>query len=891
MLTHTEAVSQFKARCMRTTYTTALILALAGCGGGGGSSGTSGSQSTTGPSTSGTSITGVVAKGFVSGATITAYCGGKAAGTTLGTAATTDAQGNYSITSASTCNQPVELVATTGGNATELDEASGTSIPATFTLSAYIAAPAATNVQHITPLSDIVAAMVDAQTGQTPTSSTVTTAANVLINNVLNGDAATFNATPMTPAQAIASGNQANLRLAYLLTAISGQANLLNSIPAMDGANSLSSSVEKVLEQLRRVATGSNPGPNLVQLWESYISVLWTTVPLTGPSASAIVALSSAVPVFTAPGSGSTTYTIGGTTTGLTGSGLVLQDTLGESLSVSANGTFGFINGMTTNSADTVRVQTQPSGQLCTVINSPQNVGTANVSDIAVTCAVAYSIGGTVSGLASGTSVVLSNINGGGSVAIAANGAFTFPTLLASGAPWSVTVSKQPTGQGCTITNGSSVMQEANSTAIQVACENLYTITAEVSGLAPGGTLTLALKSGATQQTASVSADGTVSFPAGLPSGADFEVFATSAPSGQGCSGYAGVVSAGANSAVAVTCSNGYFTVGGTVSGLATGSTLLLSETTPLAEWDSYVSITSNESYTLPAPVLGGTTSAAGTYSVTFVTQPANQNCTWAYGAGPLSTSSNVLVEDITQLNIVCTSAYLITGQITLSSGAVDPSGSVTITGVANFPGTSTNTETVYLDGSGHFQLIAPPGTYTVTPFTGGGQSSFSPASASVTVSNANPATLDFTCVSGCPVATSGSGGSVGGGTGTGGGSGSQGSGGTGSSYLCNFTSCVTPLASSCVTIFNDPAFYNWESFTNSTCGQPISLTFALVGTAYGTYEMDLSPGQSDTTGRASSEAPNGFAWAVCPYGYNPWSPTSNVAWNGSGVFICVQYN
>ncbi|MGO8973810.1 MAG: beta strand repeat-containing protein [Steroidobacteraceae bacterium] len=884
MLIQSGIVPQFTLRL--GVYTTALILGLAGCGGGGGSGA---NQSITGPGTSGTSITGVVAKGFVSGATVTAYCGGMTAGMTLGTVATTDAQGSYSITSASTCNQPIELVATTGGDATELDEVSGTTIPATFTLSAYIAAPVATNVQHITPLSDIVAAMVDAQAGQTPTSSTVTAAANVVINNVLNGDAATFNATPMTPAQAIASGNQADLRLAYLLTAVSAQANALNSIPAMDGANSLTSSVEKALKQLTSTATASNPGPNLVQLLQSYISVLWTSVPLTGPSAAALVALPSAAPTLTTSGSGSTTYTIGGTTAGLTGSGLVLQDTVGESLPVSANGSFTFVNGMATNSADTVRVQAQPSGQLCTVVNSPQNVGTANVSDIVVTCTIAYSIGGTVFGLASGMSVVLNNTNGD-SVTVAANGAFTFPRSLASGAPWSVTVANQPTGQGCTITNGSGVMQAANSTAIEVACENLYTVTAEVSGLAANGTLTLALKSGAMQQTTTVTADGTVSFPVGLPVGAGFDIFATSAPSGQGCSGGGGTVSAsaGATNGIAVTCANGYFTVGGTVSGLAAGSTLWLSETTPLAEGNPNVSITANGSYTLPAPVLGGTTSAAGTYTVAFLVQPANQNCTWAYGAGVLSASSNVLVEDVTQLNIVCTPAYWITGQITASGGVVS-SGSVTIIGQTDFPGTSTNTQTVYLDGGGNFQLVAPPGTYTVTPFTAGGQTSFSPASATVTVSNANPAALAFTCVSGCPAATSGSGGSVGGGTGGGGGSGSQGSGGTGGSYPCNFTSCATPLPSSCVTEFNDPSNYNWVSFTNNTCGQAISLTFVPVGTGYGAAQMDLSPGQSSSTGLSNSESPNGFTYAVCPYGYGPWNPTSNVAWNGSGLFICVQ--
>ncbi len=64
-----------------------------------------------------------------------------------------------------------------------------------------------------------------------------------------------------------------------------------------------------------------------------------------------------------------TTYTIGGTVSGLTASGLVLQDNGGNNLSVSANGNFAFSGALDSGTAYAVAVLTQPSGQNCAVTN------------------------------------------------------------------------------------------------------------------------------------------------------------------------------------------------------------------------------------------------------------------------------------------------------------------------------------------------------------------------------------------------------------------------------------------------------------------------------------------------------------------------------------------
>ena len=60
-----------------------------------------------------------------------------------------------------------------------------------------------------------------------------------------------------------------------------------------------------------------------------------------------------------------------------------------------------------------------------------------------------FTIGGTLTGLATGASVVLQN-NGGSNLTASANGAFTFTAAVNSGAAYAVTVLTQPSGQTCT---------------------------------------------------------------------------------------------------------------------------------------------------------------------------------------------------------------------------------------------------------------------------------------------------------------------------------------------------------------------------------------------------------------------------------------------------------
>ncbi|MGD0906039.1 MAG: RCC1 repeat-containing protein [Candidatus Acidiferrales bacterium] len=167
-------------------------------------------------------------------------------------------------------------------------------------------------------------------------------------------------------------------------------------------------------------------------------------------------------------------FSIGGTVSGLSGTGLVLQDNGGNNLSISGNGSFTFSSPVSRGSSFNVTVLTQPSSpaQICGVTNGYAADVLGNVAYVQVVCittTVTYAIGGTVSGL-SGVGLVLQN-NSGNNLPVSANGGFTFTTPIASGSSYSVTVLTQPSSpsQNCVVTGGSGIAN-SNITSILVTC-------------------------------------------------------------------------------------------------------------------------------------------------------------------------------------------------------------------------------------------------------------------------------------------------------------------------------------------------------------------------------------------------------------------------------------
>jgi 6-phosphogluconolactonase len=86
------------------------------------------------------------------------------------------------------------------------------------------------------------------------------------------------------------------------------------------------------------------------------------------------------------------TYTVGGTVSGLTGSGLVLQYSAADNLSsltISANGAFVFAPHAANGSPYSVTIQSQPANpaQICTVSNGSGTVAGSDVTNVLVSCA------------------------------------------------------------------------------------------------------------------------------------------------------------------------------------------------------------------------------------------------------------------------------------------------------------------------------------------------------------------------------------------------------------------------------------------------------------------------------------------------------------------------
>lgn len=99
--------------------------------------------------------------------------------------------------------------------------------------------------------------------------------------------------------------------------------------------------------------------------------------------------------------------------------------------------------------------------------------GTSSTTSTTSNSTPTYTIGGTVSGLTSGT-LVLKN-NGGEEFTVNANGTnFTFATALASVSTYSVAVSSQPKGLTCFVTNGIGAITNAAITNITLVCKAQY---------------------------------------------------------------------------------------------------------------------------------------------------------------------------------------------------------------------------------------------------------------------------------------------------------------------------------------------------------------------------------------------------------------------------------
>lgn len=142
-------------------------------------------------------------------------------------------------------------------------------------------------------------------------------------------------------------------------------------------------------------------------------------------------------------------------------------------------------------------------------------------------------VSGVLSGLGSERSLSLQN-NGTDTLTLTENGRFAFNDTLAKNEAYSVTVLTQPSGQTCTVTNGSGTIDSEGASVddVTVNCVFANNVRGSVTGLGGGAAVTLVNNGSATL---AVAANGPFAFPQTAMDGEAYDVQVQAQPAGQTC--------------------------------------------------------------------------------------------------------------------------------------------------------------------------------------------------------------------------------------------------------------------------------------------------------------------------------------------------------------------
>ena len=171
-------------------------------------------------------------------------------------------------------------------------------------------------------------------------------------------------------------------------------------------------------------------------------------------------------------GGGGGNATLSGSLDGLApGLRVALQVNSANDITLASNQAFSFPSTLPSNRGYKVTVLTQPVGQTCSIPNGKGSVDSIgnNVGGIAVACVSGVTITGTVSGVAAGGIVTVSN-NGAALLPVSVNGPYGFPGTLAPGSAYAVTVSTQPAGQICSVANATGAVGTDTVLGVDVSC-------------------------------------------------------------------------------------------------------------------------------------------------------------------------------------------------------------------------------------------------------------------------------------------------------------------------------------------------------------------------------------------------------------------------------------
>lgn len=249
-------------------------------------------------------------------------------------------------------------------------------------------------------------------------------------------------------------------------------------------------------------------------------------------------------------------FSLGGSISGLSAIGLVLTDGI-DALAVQAGrNAFTFPTQLAYDSNYSVSVQSEPPGLACTVSGATGKgkIATSDVSSVSVVCSdLSYTLGGTISGLVSG-GLTLADATEALAVPTGAQ-IFDFPTPLAFGAEYQVSIQAQPAGETCSFNGDSNAgrMTANGVNTVSLNCSmNAYTLGGAIAGLNYSGLL---LTDGTDALAPGVDAV-TFTFPTALAFETRYLVSVLTQPLGLACSvlNGEGQMLAGNVTSVAVDC-------------------------------------------------------------------------------------------------------------------------------------------------------------------------------------------------------------------------------------------------------------------------------------------------------------------------------------------------
>lgn len=502
-------------RIVRSALYLVTLTFIASCGGGGGGGG---SPSASGPST--TSISGVALDGYLYNASVFLDLNGNGQFDAGEPSATTNSSGGYTL------------------NATQ-DQLNSHSV--------VVFAQAGVTIDQDTPNTPISSAMTLIAPAGAPT----------VVSPITTHVAAKM-ASGLTLDQAKAA-TQSELGISA--------SEVLSDFLSVSGSGSdvhkVATAIAEVLKTVESSSSNSTTVAAKLAAIGSQVGAQVTT------NLAAIKQASSAEEakqIFQNVNQASNIYNVGGSISGLRASGLVLTNGLSNVRPSSSATSFTFPLKQAANSSYSVSVSTNPEGQTCTVSNGSGTISTSSITNVSVTCQqTPGQLSGTISGL---TTSGLKLTNGSEEITISSGATtFAFSNRVAAGSSYSASVSAQPTGKTCSISNATGTMNSSGVNNVQVTCANLaYTLGGSISGLSTSG---LRLKNGSETLDISSSSINYV-FQTSVAYGGSYQIEIARQPTGQTCSISSGSGSMGTANVTAanLSCSTNTYSVGGAITGL-----------------------------------------------------------------------------------------------------------------------------------------------------------------------------------------------------------------------------------------------------------------------------------------------------------------------------------